>query len=203
MTIKRGESWGRQVPRPDQLRFLDTDAALAAALAEMSERPVAVGGGDLARTIGVSPDVGRDQFNELPIDLIEVRLDGGAVRLVCAHVAVRSPWWRGSWWFGPLMLVMNAEFLGRWKVTERGHPNDGRVEVLRCDKTMSFRQRVAARRRLPTGGHLPHPAIESRSISQGEWSYASPQVVVLDGRKVGRFSKVNVVVRPDAATIYG
>ena len=69
---------------------------------------------------------------ELPIDLLEVATDRGAA-IACAHVLVRSSWSRGGWWHGPVIAVMNAQFLGDWDVAPRGHPNDGRVEVVEAN----------------------------------------------------------------------
>ena len=66
-----------------------------------------------------------------PIDLVDVSLDGGrGRRRRVAHVVARS---RGAaaGWRGPVLAVMNAEFIGDWDVAPRGHPNDGRVETLR------------------------------------------------------------------------
>jgi hypothetical protein len=202
MTIRRGDAWGRTVARPAGLRVVADDAALAEALADGSGRPTAVAGGDLARTLG-NPAVGdRTELVEFPLDLMEVRLDGGMTRTAVAHVVVRSPWWRGSWWTGPLLAVMNAEFVGAWDVAPRGHPNDGRVEALEADTALSIRQRVSARRRLPLGTHVPHPLISSRSIREHTWTFRRPMHVAIDGRPAGRSVTVGVRVLADAAVVH-
>ncbi len=206
MTIRKGESWGRSVDRPDGLLILSTDDAVAAAVAgqrsEQSGPPIFVAGGDLARTLGAgAPD--RMQVSELPIDLAEVRLDGAEVAVpACAHVVMRTPWWRGGWFRGPIVLVMNAEFLGRWDVAPRGHPNDGRIEVAAASTEMSVRQRLAAWRRLPTASHLPHPAISTRSVKRERWTFARPVVVLVDGRVLGRATTVEVDVIADAGIVH-
>jgi hypothetical protein len=204
MTIKPGETWGRQVARPDRLLTVDGDHALAQALAD-SERavPVAARSGDLARTLGVTSHEPRAVMNVFPVDLLEVRLDGtGHPQFACAHVVVRSPWSRGHWWRGPILAVMNAEFLGEWDVAPRGHPNDGRVEVFDVDATMSVRDRLAARRRLRLGTHVPHPHVRTRSVRAATWHFPRTLQVIVDGRPVGRASTITVTVVPDAAIVY-
>ena len=208
MTIKPGEAWGRSVARPPDLLVVESDAALAAALSDERRPPIGVGGGDLARTLGVTsttaPSIAtRATLNEFPIDLLEVRLDGADDPIVaCAHVVARSPSSRGHLLRGRIVVVMNAEFIGDWDLAPRGHPNDGRAEVLDVDPSMSVRERLAARRRLPTGTHVPHPRIATRSIRTGSWDFERPREVVVDGRRVGRASTLSVAVVADAASVY-
>ncbi len=206
MPIRKGESWGRSVDRPDGLVTLSTDADVAAAVAVQrtgqSSPPVFVAGGDLATTLGAGPP-DRVQVIELPIDLAEVRLDGAELAVpACAHVVMRSPWWRGGWFRGPIVLVMNAEFLGRWDVAPRGHPNDGRVEVVSVDAELSVRQRLAAWRRLPNASHVPHPAIATRSVKRDQWTFPRPVAVRVDGRAMGRATTVEVDVIADAGIVH-
>jgi hypothetical protein len=208
MTIKPGEAWGRPVARPPGLVVVRSDAELAAALSSDRRAPVGVGGGDLARTLGVTSTTApaiatRATLNEFPIDLLEVRLDGDDAPIVaCAHVIARSPLGRGRWLGGRIVAVMNAEFIGDWDVAPRGHPNDGRAEVFDVDPSMSVRERLAARRRLPTGTHVPHPRIATRSIRTGSWDFERPREIVVDGRRVGRASTLSVAVVADAASVY-
>jgi diacylglycerol kinase family enzyme len=97
---------------------------------------------------------------------------------------------------------MNAEFIGEWDVAPRGHPNDGRMEVFDVDASMTVRDRIAARRRLRTGTHVPHPRVSTRSVRRGAWSFARPLEVVVDGRRIGRASSLAIDVVPDAAIVY-
>jgi diacylglycerol kinase family enzyme len=210
MTIEKGAPWGRRVEPPPDLVTVDGDADLAAELARADARPVAVRSGDLARTLGIVPRVGdrpgsagERMINELPIDLIEVRVDDQTVaRTACAHVIARAPWRVGGGWRGPIVAVMNAEFLGDWDVAPRGHPNDGRVEVFEVDASMSVRQRIAARHRLKTGTHVPHPAITTRSVRSATWTFPQPLAVFVDGCDVGRSGSLAIHVRPDAGLVY-
>jgi hypothetical protein len=190
------------VPRPNTLRTVDDDAQLAGALTDDSGLPTAVARGDLARTLGTASTSTNGEIGEFTLDLIRVVLDDGIERVACAHVVARSPWWRGSWWTGPVLAVMNAEFVGKWDVAPRGHPNDGRVEAFECDDSFPVRQRFAVSRRLPSGTHLPHPAITTSSVRHANWTFGRSVAVWLDGRSVGRSNRVEIVVLPDAATMY-
>lgn len=207
MAIKPAQGWGRVVTRPANLVTVDGDAALADRL-EAGRRdatlpPVAVRGGDLARTLGGAAPIERTTINELPIDLLDVRFDGRHDTVTaCAHVVARSPWWRGSWWRGPVLVVMNAEFLGSFDVAPRGHPNDGRVEVFEAGTSLTLRQRLGARKRLRTATHIPHPQIATRSIRQATWTFPKPMAVAVDGRRRGRAAVIEVSVVPDAAVVH-
>lgn len=203
MTIRPGEEWGCDVPRPADLRVVDSDADFVDAVEASPARPVAVRGGDLARTLG-NPNIdSRSTLRQVAIDLVEVRLDDRADTVkACAHVVARSPWMRGGWWRGDLLLVMNSEFLGTWDVAPRGHPNDGRVETFAVGADFGVRERAAARHRLPTAGHVPHPAVRTGSVRAASWRFDSPRVVFVDGRCVGRASTIEVTVVPDAATLH-
>lgn len=208
MTIKPGEAWGNPVPRPPGLVLVRSDADLATAISRQRGHPIGVDGGDLARTLGVtsagaSPSATRPTANEYSIDLLEVRLDGADEPIVaCAHVVARSPWASGLWLRGRILVVMNAEFIGEWDVAPRGHPNDGRAEVFDVDASMSLRDRLAARRRLPSGTHAPHPSIVTRSVRTGTWEFERPLDVVVDGRRVDRASRLSIDVIADAAIVY-
>jgi hypothetical protein len=208
MTIKPGQAWGRPVPRPSDLVVVHSDIEVATAISQERGSPIGVGGGDLARTLGVTSAradtlTTRPTVNEYPIDLLEVRLDGADEPIVaCAHVVARSPWSSGHWLRGRILVVMNAEFIDKWDIAPRGHPNDGRVEVVDVDASMSTRERMAARRRLPTGTHVPHPSITTRTVRTGSWQFERALDVVVDGRRVDRASMLSIDVLPDAAIVY-
>ncbi len=208
MTIKPGQAWGLPVPRPSALVVVHSDAELAMALSRQPGTPLGVGGGDLARTLGVTSASSRtmstrETVNEYLIDLLEVRLDDAEEPITAvAHVVARAPSSSGRWLRGRILAVMNAEFIGAWDVAPRGHPNDGRVEVFDIDASMSVRERLAARRRLPTGTHVPHPRIGTRSVRTGTWQFESRLDIVVDGRHLGRASSLSIDVVADAATVY-
>ena len=139
---------------------------------------------------------------EFPLDLVDVELDGGAPVVAVAHVVARLPALRGGAWRGPIVVVMNAEFIGVADVAPRGHPNDGRVETLVVDESMTVRQRWASRRRLRNAMHLPHPQISTRSVRTATFDFDVSLRVLADGVDIGAARSMTVTVRPDAAIVY-
>lgn len=200
MTISKGAEWGRVVARPADLTLVPDDAALCAALIDAGG-PVAPTSGDLHRTVGGRNIDGLDEVLELPIDLLDVAIDSGTHR-ACAHVQLRRPRWRGGWWAGPVLMVMNAEFIGNWQIAARGHPNDGRAESCGWGADFGIRQRFEARRRLPTAAHVPHPAITTGSFRERSWTFDEPLDVLIDSTRVGTTRSLQVSVVADAAVIY-
>ena len=69
---------------------------------------------------------------------------------------------------------MNTDCRGRWDVAPRAHPNDGRVDVVEVAAAMGLRARWQARRRLPTGTHVPHPAIRTGRATERAWHFDRP-----------------------------
>ena len=202
MTIRPGEEWGSEVPRPGDLRVARDDAELAALLTDGSGAPTGVAAGDLFRTIGARPIGDRSVLRQLSLDLVRVTVDGGEPVASVAHVVIRAPTAVGSWWRGPVTAVMNAEFIGTWDVAPRGHPNDGRVEVFEIDASMSIRQRLAVARRMRSASHLPHPLISRRSVRSAAIEHDRPMDVIVDGVRRCRGRHVAIEVEPDAATLH-
>lgn len=202
MTIGKGTAWGSAVPRPPDLLVVRSDADLARALtADQAATPVAVQGGDLWRTLGARELGDRVELQRMPIDLVDITLDDGTPFAAVAHVVAHGAPTRGGVWRGPVTAVMNAEWIGDLDVAPRGHPNDGRVEVVRLDPSVGLRQRLAIRRRMRTGSHLPHPGISVRPVREHSLDFGRPLTVRIDGRAVGRSSTLSVRVRADAATV--
>lgn len=202
MTISKGSSWGNSVVRPDELRIAATDAELATLLTDGTGHPVAASGGDLFRTMGSRPIGDRNELMAFPLDVVDVELDGGAPVVAVAHVLARLPARRGGAWRGPVLVVMNAEFIGDADVAPRGHPNDGRIETLLVDESMTARQRWASRRRMRNATHLPHPDISTRSVTSATYDFDTSLQVFADGLDVGSARSITVTVRPDAAVVH-
>lgn len=198
MTIKRGEDWGATVARPADARTADSDAALAQRLAADDDRPVIVTGGDLFRTLG-SPRPAPTALR-LPLDVIEVEADGASYTAV-AHVVLRRPG-RLGWWRGPIVAAMNAEFIGPWDVAPRAHPNDGRFDAVVVDEAMGPRARWQAWRRLPSGSHVPHPAVSVTRQAEAAYSFDRAVGVYVDGVRRALTTAVTLRLQPDAAVVY-
>lgn len=196
MTIRKGEPWGEEVTRPDGLRLAHGDAELAKLIADDPTGSFAVDGGDLHRTVGAPGVPVRDTVRRLPIDVLAIATDRSE-HLAVAHVIVRRRWWRGA-----VVFVCNVDHVGTWKVAPRAHPDDGRFDVVTVDAAMPWRDRWEARRRLPTGSHVPHPAISVRAATEWRWSDPAGAHVWIDGVDVGHRTRVQITVRPDAAAIH-
>lgn len=193
MTIRPGEEWGTRVPRPEGLVLIGSDADLAAYSAD---RPPGLSGGDLFATVG-APRADRSEMQLVEVDGLEVRLDDGPALPAIAHVVVRR-----SWWYGRIVAVMNVASLGGWNVAPRAHPNDGRFDIVEVAATMRWRDRWAARRRLPLGTHVPHPEISTGRATERSWSFERPHRVWVDGIRYGRARQVTVSLTPDRYRVH-
>jgi hypothetical protein len=212
MTITRGEPWGSVGPPPAGLVVVASNRELFDVVnrhraAGEPIPPLGLLGGDLCRAVGGTGDAGRFARAEvalLPIDLLRVQVGNGEPARTfwaAAHVAVRRSWWRG-----PVVVVMNAQFLGRWDVAPRSHPNDGRADVVELDASMPVAQRWKAWRRLPTGAHLPHPKLRTRQVRDAVLPEVPGGRLYADGHRLdtgrlGRGTPVRVTVEPDAALV--
>ena len=210
MTIRKGEAWGSVGPMPDGAVIVRSDHELHRLVheARSAGRPlpvVALLGGSLMRAVGGTGDERRlaGEVAILPVDLVRVELlasnswsTSWSTAWSAAHVVARRGWWRG-----PIVAAMNAEFVGSWDVTPRGHPNDGRVDLLEVSASMSVRDRLRARRRLTVGTHLPHPAISVRQTSTVERAFERPMRVWADGVPMGSAGSLRLTVEPDALVV--
>ena len=200
MTIEKHQRWGTPGPLPGDgvLVRTDAEARRAAEGARRAGAPVpALGllGGDLCRTVGGKGDEARLHSTEamtLPTDLGSVLIDG-KLHWFTAHLVVRRSWWRGR-----VVAVMNAQWIGRWDVAPKSHPGDGLLDVF--DGDLSLDDRLKARKRLPTGTHVPHPGIAQRRVSALQLAFDRPMPIWLDGERVGRASNLSIRVEPDALT---
>jgi hypothetical protein len=199
MTIRPGQEWGRELAEPVHISARAGDAELAAAYAAGEHGPFAVGAGDLHRAVGAP--AGAMYRHALPVDFLEVWLDDGEPRVAVAHVVTRRSG-RFGWWRGRIVAVCNVDYVGEWNVAPRAHPNDGRADVVEVAGTMPMRARWQAWRRLRQGTHIPHPAIDTRSVREVTFEFDHPVAVWLDGVRSGTTSILTVKVRPDAFELY-
>lgn len=201
MTIRKGETWGSPGPLPDDGVVVrsDLEARRVVTSARRDRRPIPPIGllaGDLARTCGapgLEDRLRSEQAQQLPVDLGEVLVDG-TLHFFVAHLVARRSWWRG-----PLVAAMNAQFLGDWDVAPRSHPNDGRVDLLEADLSLSDRWK--ARGRLRTGTHVPHPGIAERRVKGVQVDLGPGTQVWLDGERIGPARALSIRVEPDALTV--
>jgi YegS C-terminal NAD kinase beta sandwich-like domain len=200
MTVRRGEPWGEAGALASDGVVVHGDAEarrVVEAARRAGERPPELGlaAGDMCRTLGGRGDVDRlrsPDATRVPVDLGAVLLDG-RLRWFVAHLVARRSWWRG-----PILAAMNGEFLDGWDVAPRAHPNDGVLDVVQVAASMSVADRVKARRRLPAGAHVPHPAIAQSRRRALQVDFETATSVWLDGERVGRASTLSIRVEPDA-----
>ena len=200
MTIEKGRPWGSPGPLPSDgvLVHSDAEARTIVERARRADEPVPVLGllgGDLCRTVGGAGDAARmhsDEAMQLPVDVGAVLIDG-RLHWFVAHLVARKRWWRGR-----VYVAMNAEYIGRWDVAPRGHPNDGLLDTF--DVTMSIGDRLKARGRLPTGTHVPHPHIKERRVSAVQVDVDGLDVW-LDGERIGPARSLSIRIEPDALTV--
>lgn len=201
MTIHKGEAWGAPGPLPADGVVVRSDAEARAVVTEARRtgRPVPVLGllgGDLCRTLGGLGDEARLRSPDamtFPVDLGSVLVDG-RLHWFVAHLIARRAWWRGR-----AVAVMNAQWLGDWDLGPRSHPNDGLLDA--TDGRLPLGDRLAARRRVRTGTHLPHPALRTTRAAAMSFDLDPALEVRLDGEPVGRARHLAVRVEPDALTV--
>jgi hypothetical protein len=202
VTIRKGEPWGTVgEPLPDHGIVVRSDAEARAVVTEARRAgepvpPLGLLGGDLCRTLGGRGDEDRlhsDRAATMTCDLGAVLLDG-RLHWFVAHLVARGPWWRGRAW-----LAMNASWLGRWNVAPRAHPGDGILDAY--DARVPLGEVLKVRARLPTGSHLPHPAIRGSRRPAVQVRLERPLPVRLDGVVVGTARDLSVRVEPDAVTV--
>ena len=199
MTIEKGKSWGTAGALPSNSIVVRSDAEARAVVERARQAgepvpPLGLLGGDLCRTVGGAGDEARlhsDEAVRLPVDLGAALIDG-RLHWFVAHLVARKRWWRGR-----IYAAMNAEYLGRWDVAPRSHPNDGLLDTF--DVTMSVGERFKARSRLATGTHVPHPGIKERRVAAVQVDVAGLDVW-LDGELVGPAHSLSIRIEPDALT---
>lgn len=199
MAIRKGEEWGWPDRLPADSPVVHTNEQLYELirrhmLGGTSVPTVGLLGGDLCRTVGGSGRSDRlhgVDAHTLPCDIVEATVDG-APFWFAAHLVARQ-----SWLTGPLSFAMNAAWRGTWNVGPRAHPGDGFVDVF--ETSMSAGERLRGMRRVPHGGHVPHPDISVRKMKSGSIGPASsqPRRVTLDGVDVGRAWTVTLRVLPE------
>ncbi|MGI9053416.1 MAG: hypothetical protein ACR2HQ_12350 [Ilumatobacteraceae bacterium] len=191
MNVRRGAPWGERVAASQDVVRAASDAEAAAVAS--AGKPVRLGGGDLLATLGGSAD----GLNRYRIDMLRVLADDRHL-LAVAHVVARGR----SWWRGPVVAALNAEYVGAWDVAPRAHPGDGRFDVMEVDATMPVRSRWQAWRRLPTGTHVPHPQMHLRQAASVTWTFDRRRRLWVDGVRRGTVRSLVVSVEPGLATVH-
>jgi hypothetical protein len=201
MTIRKGEPWGEPAVCPTDLRVVTSDREVRDWVIwhrtrGQAIRELGIAGGDLARTCGGGSG-GHPSAARVTVDVMSVTLDDNEPTWGVAHVVARRQWFADE-----LVMVMNAEFYGAYDVAPRSHPNDGKLDVLRVDPAMGWRDRLRARDRARTGSHLPHQHLSTRSLADVDLHFDQRMVVWIDGVRCGTAGRLRVSAEPDALTAY-
>ena len=157
--------------------------------------PIALEGGDLRRTLGGNGQV-RPGFEatEVTVDLGAVLLDG-ELHWFVAHLAAHR-----SWLWGEILVVANAAFLGHWNIAPRAHPGDGVLDIMQAN--LSFRERLRARGRMPSGTHVPHPQISIRRRDFFQTTLDDVTPIRIDGVRVCSARNLSVRVASEALRVW-
>jgi hypothetical protein len=162
---------------------------------------VSLTNGDIHQALGSPrPVQNQSDCTLLPIDALQVHvvsLDGSAKHMVASsRVEIGS-------FLSPIgrerfVCVTNGGIVNGRNLAPRAHPNDGRLDVLTIDSSMTYRHRLIARKKAVTGTHLPHPKI---SIRQDDAFSAQKlrrgERLTVDGVAIKDWSEVLVTVTPD------
>ena len=204
-----GVDWGEAGEIPAGARTAASDAAAGEIVAESRRAnraipPVVLTGGDLARTLGVETgqlaETSRSVTTQgtagvrVAVDVGAALVDG-RLHWFVAHLVARRSWWRGR-----LLVAANASFIGRWNAAPRSHPGDGRLDVFDADPPLTVR--LAARRRLPSGTHVPHPRITQRRIAASQYDLDPDLDIYLDGVRLDRARTLSLRVEAGALDVW-
>jgi len=203
MSIEKGGDWGTRARAPADLRVFDDplealDAIGAARRANRALPPIGLTSGDLVTTLGgptctqLASDV---EALNVKVDLGAALIDGN-LHWFLAHLVARRSWLRGR-----VVVVANGAFLGPWNIAPRAHPGDGLLDSLET-MAMPLSDRWAARKRLTSGSHLPHPDITARRSKAAQFEFTEAMPVRLDGRLIGRARSISVRVEPEAVDLW-
>ena len=209
MIGERGPDWGVDFGEageiPPGALAASSDAAAGEIVAEARRAnraipPVLLTGGDLARTLGLTPvraaaprpvTAAGARFE---VDVGAALVDG-RLRWFVADLVARRSWWRGR-----LLVAAIAYFVGRWNAAPRSHPGDGRLDVFDADPSLSVR--LAARRRLPAGTHVPHPQITQRRTAAAQYDLDPALDIYLDGVRLERARTLSLRIEPGALEVW-
>jgi hypothetical protein len=210
LSIQKGAPWGSPDDSPPDLVVTGDDHDLAAAVASappgvlVSFVPAA--GSDIARAVGLRSGAPH-QGLALPMDALELGDGTLAVNAVVlgpppdrlhafdpAGAITLALDERGETTRGTTVVVATGQWLRGVDLVPRGHPGDGRAEVQVYRLRRS--ERRAMRRRLPTGAHLPHPRITTRTAVEIEVRSGRPLRLEVDGRAVDRVATLRAKLAP-------
>jgi hypothetical protein len=223
VTIRPGQEWAQPIDGPPDLEVTGDDAGLARAVAHAHVHGLAcplvlfrpLPTSSLARAVGLPPGGTPHPHVALPLDALAVaagehygqRLAVNAVvsgppplRVRARHplvdVAVTADGRPVGGARATTVAVLGGQFVGEADLAPRGHPGDGRAEVVVL--AVEPKDRKAMRARLPRGDHVPHPGITIVSARTVRIEWAVERSYEVDGYGVGRRRVLEIAVVPGA-----
>ena len=199
MVIEKGAEWGEPAPGFEAKTWTSVDELAAAALDGLRrgrsiEALVAPEHTDLLAQLGLVGPRQPAERHRYPFDLGVVVGDDEVERPFLTHILAHRPLWAGEF-----AVVMNVGWRGNWYLGPRAHPNDGLADI--TVGRLSWRQRLAARRRVPTGSHLPHPDLQYLRRPQWGHEFPTPVRLEVDGRRCGSTRTLSVRIEPDCLAV--
>ena len=227
-TLRPGQSWGTEASGPPDVEVTGSDRVLAEAVGRLPADPLvrfaAASDSDLARAIGLVAGAASTGL-ALPLDVLELAAEAASgVRLpeyggkgtpvAVNSIVVGVPPDRLRSWHRPAglsveidgkavdtagatsLVVMNGQYLRGLDVSPRGHPGDGVAEAQLYALPPGARR--AMRARLPTGAHLPHPAIAIRRARRVVVRASRSVALEVDGATAGEVTALEITLRAGA-----
>lgn len=202
--IRRGQDWG-DWGRPDpDVPTVRSDRE-ASALLESGKAEFLLVAGDMALTLGATEPTSTCLFRKYPIDVVRITLSSRngkrEKRFILSHCSIRHTCLFGGMLRGRSIFISNSQYWNGRVLAPKGHPNDGRIQLLEMSDSMSIRQRFQTFLRLQSGTHLPHPDIHVQHLSR-QVDMGLKGVVFADGRRLGRMCLESFEVIPDGAVVW-
>jgi hypothetical protein len=212
--MRKGERWGSPEDAPPDLVVVGGDTDLSRALlgtaAGVLVSFVASPESDVARAVGLRAGAPQ-QGLALPMDALELgdgtvavnavvlgpppdRLTALRPLLRAGDIALRLDGRDEVVNDATTVVVATGQWLRGLDLVPRGHPGDGRAEVQAY--RLRRNERRAMRARLPTGTHLPHPRIVTRTAVEIEVRARRPLALEIDGRSADRAPTLRARVVP-------
>lgn len=205
MTVQKGVDWGALVTTPGGPWASGGESDLSEHVNQGSSMPFQVTDGALYELLGhpASP-VGSHMCRELPLDLISIEMttSGGVdMTLRGFNVVIRRRLTRGGMLRGSVVVASSLGMYRILRLSNRAHPNDGRMEVLAIDRA-PIRQRLLGFSRLRRGEDALSAHFRVSHESRFESEIPSGYVVLIDGRRVSAVRHVRLSVATDAVRIH-
>ena len=184
--MKDFDEWAHQISVDSSFPIAKSDREIAK-LAAAGEKVVRIESGNIFRTLGGRE--GRKQPTSLEATMCEIDL--GKVQfkkkefLFASHCSLRQYHFSTKG-----VLVMNSQFYKNRRVSIRGHPSDGKLDVI--SSQLNLRQYMLASKLSESGSHVPHPDIKIKSTDERSFSFERLMRIYADGRLVGRSDEVRI-----------